>query len=124
MTRARMGAAALTAAAVVAAALPASNAVATTLPETTYFYKVTMTDGQLMVSPKHSVRPGSLVVFTVRNSSSRPRNLIFGNYKTGFIGPGKSKQFELNFLVPWSFVGTSVERGGGHMLRAKFICSW
>src|SRR6185437_17019009 len=75
MTRARMGAAALTAAAVVAAALPASNAVATTLPETTYFYKVTMTDGQLMVSPKHAVRPVSLGVFTGRNSSSRPRNL-------------------------------------------------
>jgi hypothetical protein len=108
----------------VVAALAGSEAVATTLPETTYFYKVTLTDDKLIVAPRSSVKPGSLVVFTVRNLSSRTRNLVFGNYKTGFIGPGKQKQFELNFLVPWSFMGTSVERDGGHKLAARFVCSW
>jgi len=106
------------------AAAGSTSAGATTLPENTYFYKVVLTDKELAIQPKKSVRPGSLVVFTVQNKSSRTRNLVFGNYKTGFIGPGKKKQFELNFLVPWSFVGFSVERGGGHRLAAKFICTW
>jgi hypothetical protein len=83
-----------------------------------------MTDSKLVVQPRASVKPGSLVVFTVRNKASKTRNLVFGNYKTGFINPGKKKQFELNFLVPWSFVGFSVERGGGHRIAARFICTW
>lgn len=124
MSRARASLAAIVTASLVAAALPASKAVATTLPETTYFYKVTLTENKLIVSPKASVKPGSLVVFTVRNMALRPRNLVFGNFKSGFMEPGKKKLFELNFLVPWSFVGFSVERGGGHRLAAKFICTW
>src|SRR5581483_5607246 len=110
--------------ATVIAAVSASTAVATTLPESTYFYDLTMTDSKLVVQPRASVKPGSLVVFTVRNRGSKTRNLVFGNYKTGFIRPGKTKQFELNFLVPWSFVGFSVERGGGHRIAARFICTW
>jgi hypothetical protein len=127
MVRRMQGRFALIAAAVVAVAVgavAASTAVATTLPETTYFYNVTMTDSKLVVKPHASVKPGSLVVFTVRNQSTQTRNLVFGNYKTGYIHPGKKKQFELNFLVPWSFVGFSVERGGGHRITARFICTW
>jgi hypothetical protein len=124
MRRAWIGIARLMAASVVAATLSASKAVATTLPETTYFFNVTLTDEKLIITPRTRVRPGSLVVFTVRNKSSHSRNLVFGNYKTRFIGPGKQKEFELNFLVPWSFVGTSTEVDGGHKLAAKFVCTW
>ena len=126
MVRSLQGRFAVIAAAVatVIGAVSASTAVATTLPESTYFYDLTMTDSKLVVQPRASVKPGSLVVFTVRNRGSKTRNLVFGNYKTGFIRPGKTKQFELNFLVPWSFVGFSVERGGGHRITARFICTW
>lgn len=124
MSRALASLAAVVTASLVAASLPASNAVATTLPENTYFYKLTLTDTKLIISPKASVKPGSLVVFAVRNMALHPRNLVFGNFKTGFMKPGRKKQFELNFLVPWSFVGFSVERGGGHRVTAKFICTW
>ena len=114
----------LTALAAAAGALVVSTATATTLPQSTYFYTVTLSDKQVDIKPKRSVRPGSLVVFTVKNKGTHSRNLIFGNYKTGFIKPGRSKEFELNFLVPWSFVSTSTEAHGAHKLSAKFLCTW
>jgi hypothetical protein len=114
----------LVVASVAAATLAGSRAAATTLPETTYFYNITLTNTQVMIMPRMSVKPGSLVVFTVRNTSSQPRSLIFGAYKTGFIGAGGKKEFELNFIVPWSFVAISAETGGGHKLTARFVCSW
>jgi hypothetical protein len=114
----------VTLAAAVAAITASPRATPTTLPETTYFYKITLTDTVLVIKPKHSVRPGSLIVFTVRNGASRPRNLVFGSYKVGFLRPGRSARFELNFLVPWSLKASSVERDGGHRLAARFLCSW
>ena len=124
MSRSRVGIVLLIAASVASATLSASSAVATTLPETTYFLNVTLTDSKVIISPRARVRPGSLVVFTVRNKATHPRNLVFGNNKTGFIRPGAMEKFELNFLVPWSFMSTSTERDGGHKLAARFVCSW
>jgi len=124
MSRALAGVLTLTAAVVAASALVASIATATTLPETTYFYTVTLSDESVVIKPHRSVKPGSLVVFSVRNKASHRRNFVFGSYKTGFIDPGRSKRFELNFLVPWSFVSTSTEAHGAHKLGLRFICSW
>ena len=119
-----MGIVALVAASVAATTLAASKAVATTLPETTYFFNVTLTDNKVIISPRTRVRPGSLVVFTVLNKASHSRNLLFGNYKTGFVRPGGKKEFELNVLVPWSFLSISTESDGAHKLAARFVCSW
>jgi hypothetical protein len=124
MSRGLAGVLTLAAAVVSVSALMASIATATTLPETTYFYTVTLSDNNVVIKPHRSVRPGSLVVFTVKNKASHPRNFVFGSYKTGFIDPGRSKRFELNFLVPWSFVSTSTEAHGAHKLGLRFICSW
>jgi len=124
MNRAAVGIVALVAASVGATTLAASKAVATTLPETTYFFNVTLTDDKVIISPRTRVRPGSLVVFTVLNKASHSRNLVFGNYKTGLVRPGGKKKFELNFLVPWSFLSTSTESDGAHKLAARFVCSW
>jgi hypothetical protein len=124
MKRTRVTLAMVLAAGLATAALGASSAVATTLPQTTYFYKITLTDHDVVIAPRKSVKPGSLIVFTVRNASSHARNLVFGSYKTGFIRPGKRKEFELNFLVPWSFETFSAEQGGAHKVSGRFICSW
>jgi hypothetical protein len=115
---------ALVAACVVAASvLAATRAAATTLPETTFFINITLTDKKLILARK-SVKPGSLVVFTVRNKSSQPRRLVFGNFKTGLMAPGQHKRFELNFLVPWQFMGVSTDKNGAHRVSARFVCSW
>ncbi len=128
MRRGLVGRVALVAASVVAlsvatAVLTTSRAAATTLPESTYFINITMTDSKLILARK-SVKPGSLVVFTVQNKSSRTRRLTFGDFKTGLIPPGKHKRFELNFLVPWEFNGVSTDSSGAHRVTARFVCSW
>jgi plastocyanin len=124
MSRALAGVLTLAAAVVSVSALLASTATATTLPETTHFYTVTLSDNKVVIKPNRSVKPGSRVGFTVRNTASHPRNFVFGSYNTGFIEPGRSKKFELNFLVPWSFVSISTEPHGAHKLGLRFICSW
>jgi hypothetical protein len=106
-----------------ACVLAVSRAAATTLPETTYFVNITLTDKKLILA-RRTVKPGSLVVFTVLNKSKTTRLLTFGNYKTGLIQPGKHKRFELNFLVPWQFNGVSTDKNGAHRLTARFVCSW
>jgi hypothetical protein len=108
--------------AVAASAFAATRAAATTLPETTYFIDITMTNSKLILARK-SVKPGSLVVFTVRNKSSLTRRLTFGNFKT-VLAPGAHRRFELNFLVPWQFQGVSTDQNGAHRVSARFVCSW
>jgi hypothetical protein len=106
------------------ALLSTTRAAATTQPETTYFVTITLTDTKAVLSPLVTVKPGSLVVFNVRNIGAQARNLVFGADKTGFIASGKTTQFELNFLVPWRIRAISVERHGKHPLTMNFVCSY
>ena len=107
-----------------AVTLMTARAPATTQPETTYWISITLTDSKIVLEPKRTVRPGSLVVFSVQNRSGHARNLLFGADKTGFIAPGHDAQFELNFLIPWRITAVSVDRGGVHRLTAQFICTY
>lgn len=107
-----------------AAGYTASRAVATTQPETTYWVSITLTDKKILLTPKRTVKPGALVVFSVQNRGTYARNLVFGADKTGFLAPGKKRQFELNFLLPWTISGVSVDRAGMHRLTVRFVCTY
>jgi len=107
-----------------AVAFTAPRAAATTQPETTYWISITLTDSKILLTPKRTVAPGSLVVFSVQNRSAHARNLVFGSDKTGFLAPGKKLQFELNFLLPWTISAVSVDRGGTHRLTVRFVCTY
>lgn len=108
----------------IAVGLTTAPALATTQPENTYWISITLTDNKIILNPKRTVRPGSLVVFNVRNRSRDTRNLVFGSDKTGFIAPGRKLQFELNFLLPWTITAVSVVQGGTHRLTATFVCTY
>ncbi len=124
VARAVAGLVALALALVTAVALTTARAVATTEPETTYWESITLTDSKILLTPKRTVPPGSLVVFSVQNRSAHARNLVFGSDKTGFIAPGRKLQFELNFLLPWKISAVSVDRGGTHRLTVTFVCTY
>jgi hypothetical protein len=106
---------------VVVLAVAAVPAGATTEPASTYFDRITLTDKTIHLT-RRKVDVGTLVVFIVRNSSSRPRKIVVGSYKSSTLAPGKRIQFELSFPVPWTFRIRSV---GEHLptLTAKFVCS-
>jgi hypothetical protein len=95
---------------------------ATTEPSETYFDHVALTDHGITMSLK-KVAVGTLVVFVVRNTSSHPRKIVVGSYRSGLLKPGKQIQFELSFPVPWAF---KIRSTGSHLptLTAKFTCSF
>jgi hypothetical protein len=99
-----------------------SPARATTEPASTYFNRITLTDRTIQMT-RRKVDVGTLVVFIVRNSSSRPRRIVVGSYKSSTLPPGKRIQFELSFPVPWTF---QIRSAGKNLptLTAKFICSF
>lgn len=95
---------------------------ATTEPEETVFDHITLTDRSVVLS-RARVDVSALVVFTVRNTSSHPRSVIVGAYKSPVLAPGRQVEFELSFPVPWTFEIRSI---GKHLptLTARFVCSF
>ncbi len=115
--------AAVAAAAGCAALVAATQAAATTEPTATFFDHIALKDNRIVVAHA-KVDVGSLVVFIVRNDSKQRRNIVVGSYKSGFLAPGKSTQFELSFPVPWSFRIVSKARPHPGTLTTKFVCTF
>jgi hypothetical protein len=106
----------------IALTIVVARAGATTEPASTYFDRVTITDKAIRMT-RRKVDVGTLVVFIVRNSSSHPRRIVVGSYRSGALAPEKQIQFELSFPVPWTFNIRSVGKNVP-TLTAKFVCTF
>jgi hypothetical protein len=76
----------------------AAAAPSTTQPQTIYRAKVVLTDARIGIKPGRVLR-GALVMFQVRNATTKPRDFFIGGILVRSLKPGASRDFQLQFLA-------------------------
>jgi plastocyanin len=116
----RRGAAALVAVAA-AAFLPASVGAssATTQPQTIYKVTVVLKNGAISLKPA-VVRRGALVLFRVRNASTKPTDFFIGGVILHKVKPSAVRSFQLQFLNRGKFLYYSMSHPGSK-IRGSFV---
>lgn len=109
----RRAAAALVAAAAAAVSLAAGAdaSVRTTQPEPIRKVQIVLTDRGVKFSLSKIVR-GSLVIFKVQNASTRSRDFFIGGYIVRGLKPGRTRDFQLQFLDRGKFTYFSAAHPG------------
>jgi hypothetical protein len=97
----------------VAVALPAgvSATTRTTNPQAIYKARVIITNVGIDLRPTKVAR-GALVQFHVRNASTSSRDFFIGGYLVHKLGPGATRNFQLQFLERGTYKYYSVGHPG------------